>query len=140
LGHVIGYRLPKTTTTHHQVINETYGYTILVSSTLPNIIFINLLGHDQILDLELPLGIISMHPILERDVFIKFPNQSFTISIEQIPIIHTFIFTIDKCQGLTLSRPILGPLLHSSQQNLFLKWHIIYSSIMSETFGRLVNS
>jgi hypothetical protein len=99
-----------------------------------------LLGHDQVLNLELPLGIIGMHPILEWDVFIKFPNQSFTISIEQIPIIHTFIFIINKCQRLTLSRPILGPLLHPSQQNLFFKWHIIYSSITSETFGRLVNS
>jgi hypothetical protein len=52
-----------------------------------------LLGHDQILDLELPLGIIGMHPILEQDVFIKFPNQSFIISIEQIPIVPTFILT-----------------------------------------------
>jgi hypothetical protein len=57
--------LPKITTSHHQVIDETYGYTILVSSTLPKITFINLLGDDQILDLELPLGIIGMHPILE---------------------------------------------------------------------------
>jgi hypothetical protein len=26
LGHVIDYELPKTTTTHHQVIAETFGY------------------------------------------------------------------------------------------------------------------
>jgi len=44
-------------------------------------------------------------------------NQSFILSIEQIFIIPTFVLTIDKCQGLTLSRAILGPLLHPSQQN-----------------------
>jgi hypothetical protein len=34
---------------------------------------------------------------LEWDVFIKLPNQSFIVSIEQIPIIPTFALTIDKC-------------------------------------------
>jgi hypothetical protein len=74
LGNVIGYKLPKTTTTHHQVIDEIYGYTILVSSTLPKIIFIKLLGHDQVLDPKLSLGVIGIHPILEHDIFIKLPN------------------------------------------------------------------
>jgi hypothetical protein len=34
---------------------------------------------------------------LERDVFIKLPNQSFIISIEQIPIVLTFALRVDKC-------------------------------------------
>jgi hypothetical protein len=118
LGHVIGYRLPKTITTHHQVIDESSGYTILVSSTLLEIVFIKLFGHDQVLDLEFFLGIIGIHPILEWDIFLKLPKWSFIVSIEQIPIILAFVLTIDKCQGLTLSRTILGPLLHSSQRNL----------------------
>ncbi len=116
LGHVIGYQLPKIATTHHQVIDESFGNTILVSSKLLEIVFIKLLGHDQVLDLEFPLGIIGIHPILEQDVFVKLPNQSFIISIEQIPIILAFV--IDKCQGLTLLGTILGPLLHLSQRNL----------------------
>jgi hypothetical protein len=66
--------LPKIATTHHQVIDESFGYTILVSSTLLEIVFIKLLGHDQVLDLEFPLGIIGIHPILEWDVFVKLPN------------------------------------------------------------------
>ncbi len=53
LGHVIGYQLPKTTTTHHQVIDESFGYIVLVSSTLLEIVFIKLLGHDQVLDPKL---------------------------------------------------------------------------------------
>jgi hypothetical protein len=65
LGHVIGYQLPKIATTHHQVINETFGCIIFVSSMLPKIIFIKLLGHDQVLDHELPPDIIGIHPILE---------------------------------------------------------------------------
>jgi hypothetical protein len=39
------------------------------------------------------------------------------VPIEQIPIILAFVLTIDKCQGLTLSRIIFGPLLHPSQQH-----------------------
>jgi hypothetical protein len=66
--------LPKIATTHHKVIDESSRYTILVSSTSPKIVFIKLLGHDQVLDLELPLGIVGIHPILEWDVFIKLPN------------------------------------------------------------------
>jgi hypothetical protein len=46
LGHVIGYQLLETATTHHQVINESSGYILFVSSTLLEIIFIKLLGHD----------------------------------------------------------------------------------------------
>jgi hypothetical protein len=65
LGHVIGCQLPKIATTHHQVIDETFGYTILVSSMLPKIVFTKLLGHDQLLDHEPPLDIIGIHPILE---------------------------------------------------------------------------
>ncbi len=65
LGHVIGYQLPEITTTHHQVIDETSRYIILVSSMLPEIVFIKLLNHDQILDLELSPGIIGIHPIWE---------------------------------------------------------------------------
>ncbi len=38
---------------------------------------------------------------MEWNVFNKLPNQSFTISIEQIPIVLAFAFTIDKCQGPT---------------------------------------
>jgi hypothetical protein len=34
LGLVIGYQLPKIATTHHQVIDETFGYTLFVSSML----------------------------------------------------------------------------------------------------------
>jgi hypothetical protein len=97
LGHVIGYWLLENVITHHQVIDESFGYTIFVSSTVPKVVFIRLLGHDQVLDLELLLDIIGIHPILERDVFIKLPNQSFNDSIGQIPIIPTFAFTIDKC-------------------------------------------
>jgi hypothetical protein len=66
--------LPKIATTHHQVIDESFGNTILVSSKLLEIVFIKLLGHDQVLDLEFPLGIIGIHPILEQDVFVKLPN------------------------------------------------------------------
>jgi hypothetical protein len=62
--------LPKIATTHHLVIDETSKYRIFVSSTLPKIVFIKLLGHDQILDLELPLSIIGIHPILERNAFV----------------------------------------------------------------------
>jgi len=65
LGHVIDYKLPKTAIKHHQVIDETSRYIVFVSSTLPEIVFINLLGCDQILDPKFPLGIIGMHPILE---------------------------------------------------------------------------
>ncbi len=110
--------MPKTTTTYHQVIDETFGYTILVSSMLLEIIFTKLLGHDQLLDHEPPFDIIGIHPILEWNVFIKLPNQSFTVSIEQIPIVVAFAFTIDKCQGLTFSRTFLGLFLHASWQNL----------------------
>ncbi len=46
LGNVIGYQLPTIATTHHQVIDENFGYTVLVSSMLLEIIFIKLLGHD----------------------------------------------------------------------------------------------
>ncbi len=91
LGHVIGYQLLENAITHHQYINESSRYIHT------EIVFMKLLGHDQALDHELPLDIIGIHPILERDVFIKLPNQSFTISIEQIPIIPTFALTIDKC-------------------------------------------
>jgi ATP-dependent exoDNAse (exonuclease V) alpha subunit len=115
LGNVIGYQLPKTTTTHHQVIDESSRYTVLISPTLPKIIFIKLLGHDQILDPKLLPSIVGIHPILERDVFIELPNRSFIVSIEQIPIVLAFVFTINKCQGLTLSRAILRPLLHPSR-------------------------
>jgi hypothetical protein len=66
--------LPKIATTHHQVIDESFGNTILVSSKLLEIVFIKLLGHDQVLDLEFPLGIIGIHLILEQDVFVKLPN------------------------------------------------------------------
>jgi L-cystine uptake protein TcyP (sodium:dicarboxylate symporter family) len=48
LGHVIGYPLAKTTTMHHQVIDETSKYTTLVSSTLLEMVFIKLFSHDQI--------------------------------------------------------------------------------------------
>jgi hypothetical protein len=65
LGHVIGYQLPKTTTTHHQVIDENFGYIVLVSSTLLDTIFIKLLGHDQALNPKLLPNIIGIHPILE---------------------------------------------------------------------------
>jgi hypothetical protein len=62
------------------------------------------------------LGIIGIHPLLERDVFIELPNSSFIVSIEQIPIILAFAFIIDK--GLTFLRAILRPLLHPSKQHL----------------------
>jgi L-cystine uptake protein TcyP (sodium:dicarboxylate symporter family) len=39
LGHVIGYQLPKIVTTHHQVIDETFGYIVFVSSMLPKIVW-----------------------------------------------------------------------------------------------------
>jgi ATP-dependent exoDNAse (exonuclease V) alpha subunit len=39
------------------------------------------------------------------------------VPIEQIPIVLAFVLTINKCQGLTLSRVILGPFLHPYQQN-----------------------
>jgi hypothetical protein len=87
LGHVIGYQLPKIVTTHHQVIDESSGYTILVSSTLLEIVFIKLLGHDQVLDPEFLPSIIGNHPILEWDAFVKLPKWSFIVFIEQIPII-----------------------------------------------------
>jgi hypothetical protein len=61
-----------------------------------------LLGHDQLLDHEPPLDIIGIHPILEWNVFIKLPNRSFIVSIEQIPIVLAFALTIDKCQELSL--------------------------------------
>ncbi len=98
LGHVIGCQLPKIATTHHQVIDETFGYIIFNSSMLPAIIFIKLFGHDQVLDYELPLDIIGIHPILEQHAFIKLPNQSFIVFIEQIPIVPTFALIVDKCQ------------------------------------------
>jgi hypothetical protein len=114
LGHVIGYQLPKIATTHHQVIDETFGYIVFASSMLLEIVFIKLLSHDQVLDFELPPNIIDIHPILDQDVFIKLPNRSFTAFIEQIPIVFAFVLIVDKCQGLTLSRAILGLLLHPS--------------------------
>jgi hypothetical protein len=46
LGHVIGYQLLEITTTHHRVIDESFGYIVFVSSTLLKIILIKLLGHD----------------------------------------------------------------------------------------------
>jgi len=33
LGHVIGYQLPENVITHHQVIDESFGYIVHVSST-----------------------------------------------------------------------------------------------------------
>jgi hypothetical protein len=93
------------------------GTQYLFHPKLLEIFFIKLLSHDQVLVLEFFIGIIRIHPILEWDVSIKLPNWSFTVSIEQIPIILAFALTIDKCQGLTLSKTILGPLLHSSQRN-----------------------
>jgi hypothetical protein len=81
------------------------------------IVFIKLFGHDQVLNPELPPGIIGIHPILERDVFIELPNRSFTISIKQIPIILSFTLTIDKCQGLTFLGAIFRPLFNLSQRN-----------------------
>jgi len=118
LGHVIGYQLPKSTTTHLQVVDENFGYIVLVSSTLLEIVFIKLHGHDQVLDPEFLPGIIGIHPILEWCVFIKLPNWSFIVYIEQIPIILAFVLTIDKCQGLTLLGTIFGPLVHLSERNL----------------------
>jgi len=85
LGHVIGYQLPQNVITHHQVIDESFGYTILVSSTLSEVIFVKLLGHDQVLNPELLPDIISIHPILERDVFIRLPNRSFIFLLNKFP-------------------------------------------------------
>jgi hypothetical protein len=116
LGHVVGYQLPNDTTSNHQVIDESTGYTVTISSMLPDIVFVELLGREEIIDLELFLGIVGIHPILERNVAIQLPNQSFIVLNEQIPLDPTFALTIDKCHGLTLSRAILGPLLHPLQQ------------------------
>ncbi len=95
LGHVIGYRLPENVITHHQVIDESFGYIVIVSSTWPATVFIKLLNHDQVLDPKLSPDVIGIHPILEHEVIIKFPNWSFIVSIEQIPIVPTFVLIID---------------------------------------------
>jgi hypothetical protein len=116
LVHVVEYQLSPNATTHHQVLDDIFGYSVLVCSTLPEIIFVKLLGKDTILDLELPPGIVDIHPILEQDVTINLPNRRFIISIEQIPIVPAFALTINKFQGLTLSSIILGPLLHPSRK------------------------
>ena len=116
LGHVVGYQLPNDTTSYHQVIDESTGYTVTISSILPDIVFVELLGREEIIDLELFLGIVGIHPILECNVVIQLPNQSFIVLIEQLPLDPTFALTIDKCHGLILSEAILGPLLHPLQQ------------------------
>jgi hypothetical protein len=68
------------------------------------------------LDLELPLNIVDIHLILEKDVPIQLPNKSFSFSIKQIPIIPTYVLAIDKCERLTFSTTIFKPLLHPLQQ------------------------
>jgi hypothetical protein len=50
LGHVVGYQLPNDATSSHQVIDESTGYTVTVSSTLPNIVFIKLRRREEIID------------------------------------------------------------------------------------------
>jgi hypothetical protein len=53
---------------------------------------------------------------LEKDVSIQLPNQSFSFSIKQIPIIPIYVLAIDKCERLAFSTTIFKPLLHSLQQ------------------------
>ena len=65
LKHVIGYQLPNSATSSHQVIDELIGYIVIVSSLLPDIVFVKLLGWEEIIDPELPLGIVEIHLILE---------------------------------------------------------------------------
>jgi hypothetical protein len=99
-------------TSSHQVIDESTSYTIIVSSTLPNVVFVKLLGWKEIIESEVTLGIVGIHPILERNVTIQLPNQSFIVSIEQILLVLALALTINKCQRLTMPMAILGPLLH----------------------------
>jgi hypothetical protein len=97
LGHVIGFQLPSNASSHQQVIDESLGYSVLVSSVLSEIFFVELLGREETLDLELPPRIVGIHPILEQDVLIRLPNWSFNVCIEQIPLVLAFALTIDKC-------------------------------------------
>jgi hypothetical protein len=66
----------------HQIIDGSSSYTVTVSSTLLDIVFVKLFGQEEIIDPKFPLGIVGIHPILECDMAIQLPNQSFTVSIE----------------------------------------------------------
>jgi hypothetical protein len=66
LWHVVGYQLPNNATSSHQVINESTGYTVTISSIPPNKAFAKMLGREEIIDPELPLGIVGIRPVLER--------------------------------------------------------------------------
>jgi hypothetical protein len=59
LKHVVGYQLPNDATSSHQVIDESIGYTVIVSSTLPDIVFVKLLGWEEIIDPKLPLAFLE---------------------------------------------------------------------------------
>jgi hypothetical protein len=137
LGHVVGFQLPSNASSCQQVIDELSCYSVLVSSAFSKIVFVKLLGREEILDLELPMGIVGIHPILEQDVLIQLPDWSFSVCIEQIPLVSAFALTIDKCQGLTLSRLILGPLLYPSRRTPEKNGTLYMALFTSETISRL---
>jgi len=94
------------------------GYTVVVHTALPEIVYVKLLAYSHIqFHEDLPDGVVPVRPRRESNVLIKITDvRSFIVCIIQIPIIPAFALTTEKCQGLTVEKMILGPLRHPTRK------------------------
>lgn len=69
------------------------------------------LAHYSILD-ALPPGTTPVRCAKHTGVNVAMSDRTFTVSVDQVPLVPAFALTTEKCQGLTVEKVVLGPLRH----------------------------
>ncbi|OWZ16522.1 ATP-dependent helicase [Phytophthora megakarya] len=98
------------------VITMRNGIEYHIHSRPPQVAFVQLLGYeDEVFLPDLPRGIVLVRLRHERSVKIQLPARTFTVAVDQVPLVPAFALISEKFQGLTVNKMILGPLRHSTR-------------------------
>lgn len=115
IGHVVDFKCASGDSSRTEMLE---GIQYQIHTQPPDVVYIKLKDHSHTpLLTSLPTGIAPILARTEKGVKVDMTSRTFSITINQVPLIPAFAITSDKCQGLTVERMVLGPLRHSTRRN-----------------------